>query len=141
MILAKLELQLRTSKSEDLPLPRNPTIEHVMPQSWEEHWPLRDGRTVPSVLQRFLQDIKEPEADRRDTLIHTIGNLTLLTGSLNPAIGKLGYQTKRAEVLKHSELALNRYFYGVESWDEASIEARAKWLFEHAVQVWPYPAD
>src|SRR5206468_1335713 len=46
-------------------------IEHVMPRKWELHWPDPDG-------QRSASD--------RDRLIHTIGNLTLLTGRLNAKV-------------------------------------------------------
>lgn len=140
MILTKLESSLRTSKSENMPIPKNVTIEHVMPQSWETHWPLKDGRTVPDALERLLRDIKEPEADRRDSLIHTMGNLTMLTSSLNPSVSNSGYAIKREEVLNHSELALNRYFYKVPVWDEDAIEIRAKLLFDKALSIWPYPS-
>lgn len=140
MILTKLESSLRTNKSENLPI-QNVTIEHIMPQSWEENWPLKDGRTVPDQLARILGRISEPEADLRDSLIHTIGNLTLLTGSLNPAIGKLGYEIKREEVLNHSELALNRYFYKVKVWDDDAIQTRGRILFQNALAIWPYPDE
>jgi hypothetical protein len=43
-------------------------IEHVMPRKWALHWPLPQGSRGES---------------ERDQLIHTLGNLTLLTGKLN----------------------------------------------------------
>ncbi len=55
-------------------------IEHVMPRKWHSHWPLPE---------------RAREADR-DRIVHTLGNLTLLTGKLNskvsngPWIGKGG---------------------------------------------------
>lgn len=44
-------------------------IEHVMPRKWQQHWP--------------VQGIDEVDRDR---LIHTLGNLTLLTGKLNSTV-------------------------------------------------------
>jgi hypothetical protein len=57
-------------------------IEHVMPRKWVANWPLVEGIT---------------ENDR-DRLIHTLGNLTLLTGKLNSMVSNgpwLGNTGKR----------------------------------------------
>ncbi|MCK1466655.1 MULTISPECIES: HNH endonuclease family protein [unclassified Bradyrhizobium] len=49
--------------------PAKLAIEHVMPRKWQQHWP--------------VQGIDEEDRDR---LIHTLGNLTLLTGKLNSTV-------------------------------------------------------
>lgn len=70
-------------------------IEHVMPRKWTMHWPLRDGAT----------------ADERDRLIHTLGNLTLLTGKLNSKVSNAawaGTNGKRVGLQEHDVLILNR---------------------------------
>jgi len=141
LILSKIEFAMRTSKSENMPLPKNMTVEHIMPQSWEAHWPLPDGRTAAARLNRLFSQDRDASADYRDSVIHTIGNLTLLTTSLNPSIGNAGYEEKRQEILKHSELALNRYFHDIDRdvWNEDKIAKRADNLFSFAVKVWPYP--
>ena len=40
IILEGIEGELRTGKSESADVPRGLTIEHIMPQSWRQHWPL-----------------------------------------------------------------------------------------------------
>jgi hypothetical protein len=124
-----------------MPLPKLLTVEHIMPQSWEAHWPLPDGRIAVTKQNRLFSEDRDALADYRDTVIHTLGNLTLLTMSLNPSIGNAGYGEKRQEILKHSELALNRYFHDKDrdEWNEDKIAKRADELFTVAVKVWPYP--
>ena len=75
-------------------------------------------------------------------MLHNVGNLTLLTERLNPALSNNGFDVKRPEITK-SLLALNAYFqnvrWGVPSsaWDEGEIRKRAEALFKVAVKVWP----
>ena len=72
LILEGVEEQYRkTSLAEETEVPKNLTIEHVLPQSWEAHWPL------PTKLD------EEEARQERNRLLHTIGNLTLVTGRLN----------------------------------------------------------
>jgi hypothetical protein len=102
---------------------------------------LPDGRIAVTKQNRLFSEDRDALADYRDTVIHTLGNLTLLTMSLNPSIGNAGYGEKRQEILKHSELALNRYFHDKDrdEWNEDKIAKRADELFTVAVKVWPYP--
>ena len=71
MILEALEASLYSGKTEKVKVERRLTIEHLLPVEWERHWPL--------VIR---EDNAEAEADalsRRNGVLHTIGNLTLLT--------------------------------------------------------------
>lgn len=132
MVLEALELALRTSKTEDVPLPKTLTIEHLMPQSWEQNWPLPTG--------------KADAAQVRSTLLHTIGNLTLVTQSLNSAASndawmpKDGSLGKRATLDNHSVLCLKQSFKGIDPWNEDTIVERGKALFKVALKLWPRPA-
>jgi hypothetical protein len=102
-------------------------IEHVMPRKWATHWPL-DGHD-------------EAERDRN---IHTLGNLTLLTGKLNskqsngPWLGKTG---KREGLEEHSVLFLNRELLkkAGDKWTDDAIGARTKEMTEVVIQIWPVP--
>jgi hypothetical protein len=75
--------------------------------------------------------------ERRNQLLHTIGNLTLLTKELNPSVSNGSWERKRKEILKHSALNMNRAL--PEEWDEGTIQKRAQDLFEHALKIWPRP--
>lgn len=127
MILEALEAQLRSDKSEDIELKGRLTIEHIIPQAWEEYWPLPTD--------------KDPNASRvkREGVIHKFGNLTLLTKKLNPAVSNGGWERKRQAIREHSALALNRWFHDVHRWDEESVDLRTTEMYETAVKVWPRP--
>jgi hypothetical protein len=73
-------------------------------------------------------------------LLHTIGNLTLLTPSANNSLRNNPFLTKVEKIEGYSLLALNKYFARREMWDENSIDERGRVLFEDAVQLWPFPS-
>lgn len=127
VILEALELSLRTPKNEMLDVPRELTIEHLMPREWERNWPLTpaEGMTL------------DEASDARDELLNTIGNLTLLTKELNPAVSNGPWRKKRTEILKHSALNLNREL--AEDWTEEGIRDRTKALLPKALQLWKRP--
>lgn len=103
-------------------------VEHVLPRSWRTHWPVNDAAA---------------EADR-DEHVHRLGNLTLLTGSLNAAVSNgpwLGEHGKRAALHRHDVFLMNRAIVdaGVEGWDERLIETRTEELIAAVVATWPVP--
>ena len=129
MLLEALELNLYTDKTERMRFSKKLTIEHLLPQSWSTHWPLPGEG-----------DEKE-ERNRRNSLVHTLGNLTLLTKSLNPAVSNGPWPKKRTEILKHSALNLNRSLSEFDEWSEEDIVRRGKALFKVAKRIWPRPAE
>lgn len=111
-------------------------IEHVLPQSWTACWTLPDGRWAPEdrisgADPQMLAAIRE-----RDSLCHTIGNLTLATPPLNASMSNDSFDEKRKR-LGQSLLALNTEFQDLPNWDEQSIRSRAKRLAEKSIAVWP----
>jgi hypothetical protein len=74
--------------------------------------------------------------DGRDALVHTLGNLTLLTPPANTVASNYGFETKR-ERLHDSLLNMNAIILKETAWDEARIGARADYLTSLAVQIWP----
>jgi len=129
VILESLEHFMRTAKTEAIKIPRQLTIEHLMPRDWERQWPLtpRPGMTL------------DEAGNERDDLINTIGNLTLLTRELNPSVSNGAWLRKRTEILKHSALNLNRLL--PEEWNEDFIRARTEELGVQAVKLWGRPAE
>ncbi|TWU02711.1 GmrSD restriction endonuclease domain-containing protein [Stieleria varia] len=104
-------------------------IEHVMPRKWTTHWPLPGG----------LRSEGEREA-----LIHTIGNLTLLTSRLNSKVSNgpwLGESGKRQGLDGHDVLFINRELLKTakESWNESMIRARNEALADLIIKVWTTP--
>lgn len=136
-ILKRIEQAKRSAKNEDVHIRSALTIEHVMPVKWEAHWPFSDGRIAKSALERLLESEPDPDAERRDRFLHTIGNLTLLTQPLNSSLQNGGWSVKQPELTKQSALALNREFLDYQKWDEEAIENRGRELLTHALIVWP----
>jgi hypothetical protein len=124
MILEALEMQLHTGKTEAIEFKEKLQIEHLLPRHWQKHWPLPE----------------QPDAAaERARLLHTFGNLTLLTRKLNPAVSNGPWEKKQKQILEHSSLNLNRKL--PDHWGENEIIERGKALFEVAKAIWPRPAD
>lgn len=131
MILEALECELYTTKTEKADVDRALTIEHLLPQDWGKHWPLTFAPEDPKG--------EEKAERRRKDLLHSIGNLTLLTKALNPSVSNGPWPKKQHEILKHSALNLNRRLADIEAWNEEAIEARTAELFPVALKIWPHP--
>jgi hypothetical protein len=148
-LLRAIEGHIHTTKQEVVDIRSSLTVEHVLPESWIEHWPLQSGRSGMAFWDRYRMSADdatvEQKADAeassaRDRIVHSIGNLTLLTQPLNSSVSNGPYTEKRPEVIKQSRLALNAYFQDVPEWDEMRIRERGEKLFESAKAIWPHGA-
>jgi len=104
-------------------------IEHVMPRKWTMHWPHPDGARGEG---------------EREALIHTIGNLTLLTSRLNSKVSNgpwLGETGKKHGLEAHDVLLLNRELIksASEEWTDAAILSRSDELSNTIMEIWPAP--
>jgi len=82
---------------------------------------------------------EETAEERRGRLLHSFGNLTLLTQELNSSVSNGPFTSKRPEIAKQSVLRLNTYFQDAMTWDEAEIAKRGEKLLEQAKRIWPRP--
>ena len=128
-VLWELERASRSRFSEDVEMPLGLQVEHVLPRSWTEHWPSRDGE----VPERWSDD---PRSIKRSQLIDTLGNLTLVTGGLNVSASNKGFIEKREKYATHTALHLNKWFLGVGEWHEEKILERGEALSEMAKEIW-----
>ncbi|MEI2652502.1 MAG: HNH endonuclease family protein [Microthrixaceae bacterium] len=96
-VLWELEEASRTRFSEKTAMPGGLWTEHVLPVSWTEEWPFEESEYV----DRWSND---PKAEVRDRILHTLGNLTLLTGSLNISSSNKGFLEKRDKLKEHNGL-------------------------------------
>ncbi|TQS91864.1 DUF262 domain-containing protein [Arthrobacter sp. TS-15] len=146
VVLRAVEQQLRnqSTKYEAVELPWGLEIEHVMPQGWRTHWD-PPPRLTPE------------EAAVRDRVVNTIGNLTLVTKSLNGSLsnrpwtdsdatglvdgGESG-KGKRTLLDAFSLLVLNKEIIQshIDLWTEADIKERSVVLTKAITQVWPGPS-
>lgn len=135
-ILCELERAARDKYDEAVSLPDDLTIEHVLPESWMEHWPLPDGTTAAGDLRTGMTEAQLTVAATREMLKHTLGNLSLLTPAGNPKLGNLGFSTKRV-ALQNSLLKLNHEVADLQTWTEDSIRSRSNRLADLATRIWP----
>ena len=145
-ILEEIELAERSRFNEAVSLPRDLTIEHVLPREWAEHWVLPNGTTRPTELELLQAEWTTEEDEttvglivRRNRLKESMGNLTLVTQPLNSALSNGPFARKRGVLADHSLLVLNRVFTRHESWDEHAIAERGGNLFQTARSLWPMP--
>ena len=93
------------------------------------------GRALASAKSRAGQAFTE----QRDRLKPTLGNLTRVAGSLNPAQSRSPWEVKKAELLRYGQPGLSRELHELEDWAEREILARGEVLGEVACGVWRYP--
>ena len=110
------------------------TIEHIMPQSWQENWPVSAANEAEQTLA----------GQWRDAHLHRLGNLTLLTRPLNSHQSNAPWSEKRPALAEHSALRLNADLATNpvwDTWDEQKIVERGEHLAALACRAWPRPAD
>ena len=143
-LLVGLENHLLTTRAEPtLPYRAHSkalTVEHVMPVKWEDNWALSEGVPLSAI-------------ERRNNAIHSLGNLTLATQSLNSALSNQGWSKKRHTLQSHSLVRLTTgsiltFPEGVKDftqdewvsdWNEDRIDLRGLALIRIALQAWPHP--
>ncbi len=144
MMLAAINERMRTDAQERATITYEGLwVEHVMPRKWQAHWPLPNSDAEHH--KDPASGVTVTNRQWRDTLIHTMGNLTLLTAKLNDRISNGPFMDpkektdKKREFEKHTILRVNHFVRKRETWDEVAILERADELFKHAVAIWPYP--
>jgi len=125
------------------------TLEHIMPQKWEEYW-----RNVPVVDNdgNIINDLEKAK-QYRYKLIYYIGNMTLLKSSLNSALHNYEFQRKiegegRKRGIKHyAELGITKldivepYNSGSKIWNEMKIMERTRQITEDVLKIWNISKD
>jgi len=134
MIYEAIERELvKTGKTETFDLATK-TVEHILPQGWRKE----QGWSLPPHLD-------DPTAAglNRDRILHTAGNLTLVTWGKNSELSNHPWQQKQTSLAKHTSLQLNRDLQAnwPDHWDEATIAQRADALSTTIRKLWPSSKD
>ena len=145
LILFWIELKRRyDSKKYDLKeLKYDYTLEHIMPQKWEENW-----SDVPYVNAKG-EEIDEAEGKvNRQKMVYSIGNMTLLTGKLNTSIQnnkfkvKMEGSSKRKGVKAYAELSITsidiveNVYNAHKEWNEYQCLQRQVALTKEVLDIW-----
>lgn len=102
-------------------------IEHLLPQAWQQNWPVETPQ----------------EADERQERVHRLGNLTLLTSSLNSKVSNGPWPIKRDALLEHNTIKMTgRLLHQTDthSWSDADIDRRTGVMIDAMLEIWPVPA-
>jgi len=126
LLLEAFERSLYDKRTEKVDVPSDLTVEHIMPQAWQEHWLLNE-------------DANEDEAAFRNHMLQTIGNLTLLTQELNATESNGPWTKKKRALIQYSKLLMNSHLQCEEVWDEKAIMKRSALIAEKAKLLWPRP--
>ena len=161
-ILTELEGHLRSTVHSEEPTPPDLSeldIDHILPRSWFDHWPLPQGpdesnggatatrfaspseaANVELLVQvgEHLDERQQSICDRQDS-ISRLGNLTLLNLSVNRAAQNYAFKSKRDLLIANTNLRLNIPLILLETWDEGAIRDRGGQLADAALSVWPGP--
>ncbi|MFN4014227.1 MAG: DUF262 domain-containing protein [Reyranella sp.] len=150
-VLISLEIGMRPGQSEEQ-LPVNLEVldvDHILPSSWFEYWPLGDGSVAnpTEAAEAYYAHLSGRPLSSRLAAIYerqvskaTIGNLTLLHYGANRSLQHHAFPEKRAKFFEVSNLHLNRSLMLAREWNEMAIGGRAQALFEVARKVWWGPS-
>lgn len=137
-ILFCIELyKIREQHKDKVPV-KDLSLEHIMPQKWEEKW--KD-------VQVYDRD-KNPQTDNesakyiRKQAIYSIGNMTILLKSKNSKAINKPFEEKLKEVYKkYSNLEITKYVKDQKSWDERNIYDRECMLAKDIIEIWGNPNE
>ena len=128
LVLEAVERHLTPATAEKgVPQEGELQIEHLMPVGWKSgKWPLDDNSA----------DAEE----KRKEWIQTLGNLTLVHGSVNQSMSNAAWAVKKEKILENSNLFLNKELLNraPEEWNENSIRERGEWMAEKVCEIWPH---
>lgn len=131
-VLYLIEKTIRSDlNSTELRFIQEYSLEHVMPKKWGNNWNKNNS-------------LNEKQKKKRDEILRTLGNLTIITKRLNSSISDADWETKK--VGKGNHKGLNEYANGIEifseylsktDWNEECIKERANELYDLSVnKVW-----
>ena len=144
-VLEAIERKKRQQFHETDQLNTGLTVEHILPSNWKDHWPLPDGEqptrdeTLRAIFATEENDTRVGQIVRRQRLLNTFGNLTILSRPLNSSVSNGPFNAKREALNDQSLLVMNREIIKEENWNEDQIELRGRKLLEVARDLWPYP--
>lgn len=96
------------------------SLEHIMPKKWRNNWSLRP-------------DFAE---STRDSILLTLGNLTLVKGKLNSSMRDADWNMKKDALSKYSTLRITTDYLNKLDWDETTIGERANTLYSETLEIW-----
>ena len=120
------------------------SLEHVMPQKWETHWnDMPEKRNSDGTVMAF----DDARRDRYEK-VYWLGNMTLLTSSLNSALKNYCFEKKmngdgrKKGIKAYASLSITKddlvltFEHGDTVWDEGKIELRTARFGQEILNMW-----
>ena len=170
-ILYRIECMKRKEndylETDELVFDKRLSLEHVMPEAWQKNWSLPlDMKTDRKICYKdlFTNEYKENDSEwktnptkdgladelyemaydwakRRNETLHSIGNLTLVTGKLNSKMSNKSFSDKKPSLSENSMLILNKEICKLDVWDWGRARNRTDELFTYFCSMWPSAKD
>ena len=135
-VLEAVETSRRSTASEVVEIKSDLTLEHILPQKWRQHWGLEP---TPGIAEDDIDIELMANEMNRESKIHLMGNLTLLTQALNSTVSNGAFSVKMPALQAQSALILNRDLHAYARWDEEAIMTRGLALLGVAQRIWVAP--
>ena len=102
------------------------SIEHIIPRGWDKNWKLPTGVTE----------------SERDDRVQLLGNLTLVTKSLNSSLSNDAWDKKKTTLAERDIGFMNKKIIAAHTseWTDADVDARVKDLEKIVLELWPVPS-
>lgn len=145
LLLFWVELNRKRDKKHDTKeLKYAYSLEHIMPQKWEEYW-----KDISKKYNADGSEMTNEEAKKdRYNKVYWIGNMTLLTTSLNSALHNYAFENKmngegrKKGIRSYAELSITKddivipFQNGDTVWDENKIISRTANIEKEVYQIW-----
>ena len=125
------------------------SLEHIMPQKWEEYW-----KNIPEKYKPDGSKMTDEETKKdRNEKIYWIGNMTLLRSNLNSALRNHTFEKKmegeggKKGIKAYADLSITKddivepYDKGDKNWDEDKIEERTNKLGKEIKEIWNFQLE
>ena len=146
LLLFWIELYRRSiEKVDQKELKYTYTLEHIMPQKWNEYWDI--GALPVKDHNGNIVDEEENATQLRSAAVYEIGNMTLLNSKLNTSLRNYTFDRKKAGEGKKrgmkdlADCMITREILDTQIWDEAAIHARTEQLSAAIKKVWNISFD
>lgn len=147
LILFWIELKRRISDSkiQIKEIKYNYSLEHIMPQKWQEYWGIDVLPVIDIKTQQRIQKQEDAQQARMEA-VYQIGNMTLLNSNLNTSIRnyevkrKIEGEGRKKGIKDYADLNITKEvienYYRNGKWDEIEIERRTKELTKEFLLLW-----
>lgn len=117
------------------------SLEHVLPQKWEEFWNIDICPVVSTDTKDTIKNIQNA-TDIRELAIFELGNMTLLNSNLNSSLRnyefsrKITGEKRKKGIKDYADLDIIKVYERGNLWNEVTIRERTNSLTAEFFEIW-----